>query len=181
MRTATIGYLYQKDPEKLREVAKASGTCTHRHPTADAAGIGAAYLVKLALDSISLDQMIPELLSFINGISEEFDEAILKVQECLKWEDEEKALNYLGEGWIGEEAVALSLYCFLRYPDSYEKVIIRGANTNGDSDSIACIGGSISGAYLGAEAIPDNWVKRIEKTDYLNDLAMRLTDKKAAL
>ena len=104
--------------------------------------------------------------------------AIRKIDECLNWEDEEKALSYLGEGWIGEEAVALALYCFLRYPDNYKKVVIRGANTNGDSDSIACIGGSISGAYLGVEAIPDDWVNKIEKSDYLEKLAVRLAEKK---
>jgi len=41
-------------------------------------------------------------------------------------------LRYLGEGWVGEEAVALALYRFLRHPDSYEKVVIQGANTNGE-------------------------------------------------
>ena len=178
MRVAPIGYLYRDHPEKLKEVAKATGICTHRHLTADAACIGAAYLVKLALDGVSPDQMIPKLLSFTKGISEEFDEAIQKVEECLNWEDEEKALNYLGEGWIGEEAVALALYCFLRYPDNYEKVVIRGANTDGDSDSIACIGGSISGAYLGVEAIPEDWIRRIEKTNYLEELSCHLHEKK---
>ena len=82
---------------------------------------------------------------------------------------------------VGEEAVALALYCFLKYPDDYKKVVIRGANTNGDSDSIACIGGSISGAYLGIGAIPDQWVKEIEKSEYLNDLATRLAEKKESL
>ena len=69
-------------------------------------------------------------------------------------------------------------YCFLRYPDDYEKVVLRGANTNGDSDSIACIGGSISGAYFGINAIPDQWVKEIENSEYLGDLAIRLAIKK---
>jgi ADP-ribosylglycohydrolase len=92
-----------------------------------------------------------------------------------------KALEYLGEGWVGEEAVALALYCFLRNSESYEKVIIRSANTNGDSDSIACIAGSISGAYLGIEAIPAAWVRKIEKTEYLGNLTERLADKKASL
>ncbi|MBN2059696.1 MAG: ADP-ribosylglycohydrolase family protein [Deltaproteobacteria bacterium] len=87
----------------------------------------------------------------------------------------------LGEGWIGEESVALSLYCFLKYPDSYEKVVIRGANTNGDSDSIACIGGSISGAYLGIDAIPYKWLKEIEKSEYLGDLAVRLAEKRESM
>ena len=31
MRVAPIGYLYQHDPEKLKEVARASGICTHGH------------------------------------------------------------------------------------------------------------------------------------------------------
>jgi len=181
MRAAPIGYLYQNDPDKLREVAHATGICTHGHPTADAACIGDAYLVKLALDGITPENMIHDLLDFTTGISSEWDEAIVKVEKCLDWENEEKALNYLGEGWVGEEAVALSLYCFLKYPDSYEKVVIRGANTNGDSDSIACIGGSISGAYLGIDSIPNNWVQQIEKTEYFDELSKRFAKKKESL
>ena len=178
MRSAPVGYLYQNNPARLKQVARAIGICTHGHPAADAACIGAAYLIKLALDSIPPENMIPELLSFTEGISGEWDDAILKVEQCLDWENEEKALSFLGEGWVGEEAVALGLYCFLKYPNSYEKVVIRGTNTNGDSDSIACIGGSISGAYLGVEAISDGWIIRIESTQYLGDLAERLARKK---
>jgi ADP-ribosylglycohydrolase len=181
MRVAPIGYLYQHDPDKLKQVARASGVCTHGHRTAVAASIGAACLIKLALDNIRPDDMIPRLLSFTAGISKEFDDAITKVKACIDWIDEGKALKYLGEGWVGEEAVALALYCFLRYPDDYKKTVLRGANTNGDSDSIACIAGGISGAYQGIDAIPGAWVKRIEKSEYLNDLSKRLAAKKASL
>jgi ADP-ribosylglycohydrolase len=65
---------------------------------------------------------------------------------------------------VGEEAVALALYCFLRYPEDYRKAVIRGANTNADSDSIACIAGSISGAYLGMGAIPEGWTQETERS-----------------
>jgi len=178
MRSAPVGYLYQDKPKKLKAVAHATGICTHGHPTADAACIGAAYLVKLALDDTATEQLIPKLLSFTAGIAKEFDEAILKVEECLHWEEEERALEYLGEGWVGEEAVALALYCFLRYPDSYPKVVLRAANTNGDSDSIACIAGSLSGGYLGFGGIPRDWASKIERSDYLADLAYRLATMK---
>ena len=171
MRVAPIGYFYQHHPDKLMQVARASGLCTHGHRTAVAASVGAAYLVKLALDNVEPGSMISAVLEFTNGISQEFDQAVLKIDECLGWSDEKKALNYLGEGWIGEEAVALALYCFLRYPQDFKETVLRGANTNGDSDSIACIAGSISGAYLGFNAIPGKWVKMIEKSDYLIDLA----------
>ena len=178
MRVAPIGYVYQHHPDKLKQVAKASGICTHGHRTAVAASVGAAYLVKLALDGIEPGNMIPEMLSFIAGISGEFDTALSNVPECLDWPNEEDALKYLGEGWIGEEAVALALYCFLKHPDDYKKTVLRGANTNGDSDSIACIAGGISGAYLGIEAIPKKWIQEIEKSDDLNNLAIRLANKK---
>jgi ADP-ribosylglycohydrolase len=181
MRVAPIGYLYQNNPQKLKKVTHASGICTHGHPTGDAAAIGAAYLVKLALDEIDLDSMIPELLSFTSGISNEFDKAVLKINECFEWQDKEKALKYLGEGWVGEEAVALALYCFMKNPTDYKKTVISAANTNGDSDSIACIAGGISGGYLGIKAIPKKWIQQIEKSDYLNDLAIRLCEMKTNL
>lgn len=180
MRAATIGYYYQDDSEKLKEIAHATGICTHGHPTADAACIATAYLVKLILDGEQSEKLTSKVLEFAGGISDEFDEAILKVDNCVGWSDEEEALKYLGEGWIGEEAVALALYCFLRYPNDYKAMVLRGANTNGDSDSIACIAGAFGGAFVGAfvgnEGIPPQWLKKIEKSDYLEDLAERLTE-----
>ncbi len=181
MRVASIGYLYQDDPEKLKDVAVASSVCTHGHITAKAAAVGAAYLVKLALDQEPPEEFIPKLLGFTKGISTEFDNAIHKVSECLEWENEEEALTYLGDGWIGEEAVALALYCFLRNQDDYPATVIRAANTDGDSDSIACIAGSISGAYLGIDHIPSAWCEQIEKSEYLKDMSDRLADKKSAM
>ena len=181
MRVAPIGYLYQHGPERLKEVARVSGICTHGHRTAVAASVGAAYLVKLALDGVGPEKMIAEVLQFTSGMSKEFEQAISMVEGCLEYGDEEMALKALGEGWTGEEAVALALYCFLRNPDDYVKTVLRGANTNGDSDSIASIAGGISGARLGFDAIPEGWCREIEKAKYLNDLAVRLAEKKASL
>ena len=181
MRVAPIGYLYQHDPEKLKEVARATGLCRHGHPAAVAASVGAAYLIKLSLDGVQPDQLIPALLLFTKGISEEFEQKVSMVEECLAYRSEEEALKALGEGWIGEEAVALALYRFLRYPNDYAKTVIIGANTNGDSDSVACIAGGISGARLGIDAIPVAWCRRIEKSDYLHNLAVQLAVKKATL
>lgn len=174
MRVAPIAYVLQHDETLLENIAHVSGICTHGHRGADAACLGTAWLVKLAIENHSLNDFIPSVLNFTKDISPEFTECIEKIKECLEWDDEEKALDYLGEGWIGPEATALALYCFLKYPNDYKKTIIRGANTNGDSDSIACIAGAISGAYLGIESIPSKWIQSIEKTAYLNELAVRM-------
>lgn len=175
MRVAPIGYLYQHDEARLVEVAAASSLVTHGHPAAVAAAVGAAYAVKLALDSVPVSQYLPRIMAATDGISDEFDQALRAVGQAGGWGDEETALAHIGEGWVGEEALALALYCVLRYPDSYVDCVRRAANTNGDSDSIACIAGGISAARLGLDAIPADWRARCEHADDLRVLAARLT------
>jgi ADP-ribosylglycohydrolase len=181
MRVATIGYLYQHDANRLRQVAEASGLITHGHPAAVAASIGAAYLVKLALDGVPVTEYAPRLMAFTDGISDEFDDVIRRVGHVGGWNDEEAALDHIGQGWTGEEAVALALYCALRYPNDYAACVRRGANTDGDSDSIACIAGGIMGARLGLDAIPADWRARCEKAGYLRDLAARMASARQGL
>ncbi|MEP6986368.1 MAG: ADP-ribosylglycohydrolase family protein [Chloroflexota bacterium] len=174
MRVAALGYIYQNNEVSLREVAIASSLITHRHPTAIAATVAAAYLVKLALDNAPPANYMPRLYEFTTGISDEFDLAILRVGHVLGWTNEDLALDHIGQGLVGEEAVALALYCVLRYPDDYVACMRRAANTNGDSDSIACIAGGIMGAKLGLEAIPVDWRSRCENASNISDLAYRL-------
>ena len=179
MRVAPIGYLYRNNEERLREVAQASSVITHRHPTAIAAAVAGAYLVKLALGDAPPTQYIPHVLRFCADLSAEFDAAITRVEQTLHWDDEEAALRYIGEGWAGEEAIALALYCVLRYPDDYVACVRRAANSNGDSDSIACIAGGIMGARLGLAAIPAAWIHRCENRDYLLELGEKMAEAKS--
>jgi ADP-ribosylglycohydrolase len=182
MRVAPIGYFYQHDPKALARIARAQGWLTHRHPTSDAACIGAAYLVKLALDGVAPDEWIERVLTVTAGLSGEFDAALGRVREAAGWPDAETALNHIGPtrggGWIAEEAVGMALHCVLCHPDDYVAAVRLGANISGDSDSVASITGGILGARLGLSAIPADWVERLENREYLNELAVRLAEKK---
>jgi len=178
MRSAPIGLYYHDDPDRLRAVAIAAGTATHNHPTANAGSVATAYLVKMALDrdipaECLISDLIERLLSFCGDLSQEFNAAIRKVPTVMHLEPE-SALDKLGQGWIAEEAVALALYCFLRTPHDYRATVTRAANSNGDSDSIACIAGAISGAWNGIQGVPPEWVQRIENREYLFRTADRL-------
>ncbi|MEM1010278.1 MAG: ADP-ribosylglycohydrolase family protein [Myxococcota bacterium] len=83
----------------------------------------------------------------------------------------------LGEGWVAEEAVASAMYCFWRHPNDFRAAVLLGANTDGDSDSIACITGGVLGARLGKEAIPAHWCRDIENAQVLEDLATQFVSK----
>ncbi len=181
MRVAPLGYFYQFHPDMLYRVADATAIITHNHPTARAAAIAAAYLVKLALDGVPPEAYLREVMAFTDGLSDEFDYTLLRVGHVLAWNDEESALNHIGQGWVADEAVALALYCVMRYPDDYVACVRRAANSQGDSDSIACIAGGISAARLGLEAIPQEWRERCERRDTLQALARQMAEARGAI
>ncbi len=178
MRVAPIGYLYQHEPERLAEVARASSLITHGHPAAIAASIGAAYLVKLALDGVDPAFYLHHVCTFVADLSAEMDMALRRVGHVLGWGDEIRAMQHIGQGWVAEEAVALALYCVMRYPDDYVAVVRRAANIDGDSDSVACIAGGIAAARLGLDSIPADWRARCENHAYIADVGVRLAEKR---
>ena len=77
----------------------------------------------------------------------------------------------LGGGWTGEEALAISVYCSLVYPDNFEKAVILAVNHGGDSDSTGAITGNILGLYLGEEAIPAGWLEKLELKEVIRKMA----------
>ena len=173
MRTAPVGLRYPGDLERIVEVGTAASQITHGHPCALAGSVATAYLVSLALERTPPEEKFVRLCEVTAPISAAFVEKLREVPDVLNCEPYD-AFAVLGEGWIAEEAVAGALYCFWRSPDDYRDTVLTGANTNGDSDSIACIAGAISGAYNGISAIPSRWREEVEKADLLEDVARRL-------
>ena len=88
--------------------------------------------------------------------------------------DSETAIKNLGEGWHGDEAIAISVYCALKSPDDYEKAVIMAVNHDGDSDSTGAITGNILGTYLGKKSIPNKWINNVELTQELAQLSKDL-------
>jgi ADP-ribosylglycohydrolase len=80
-------------------------------------------------------------------------------------------ITQLGEGWVGEEALAMSVFCALMYQDDFKKAFVAAVNHSGDSDSTGAITGNILGAYLGLCNIPEEWVKNVEMNDILIQVA----------
>lgn len=90
-------------------------------------------------------------------------------------------IRLLGEGWTGEEAWAIALYCALRHIDSVEDAIIAAVNHDGDSDSTGSVCGNIMGAIYGYEAIKRQRLfcplgKKLEQTLELSNIILALAD-----
>ena len=81
------------------------------------------------------------------------------------------AIHQLGEGWVGDEALAIAVYCALKYSGDFDKALIAAVNHNGDSDSTGAIAGNILGAYLGLSGIPQKYIDNLELLGVLTELA----------
>ena len=80
-------------------------------------------------------------------------------------------IRHLGEGWVGEEALAIAVYAVARHIDSFADTLIAAVNHDGDSDSTGAIAGNIIGAMIGYEAIPDQFKTHLEMHDVILAIA----------
>lgn len=85
-----------------------------------------------------------------------------------------EAVEQLGAGWIGEEALAIGLYSALKGKD-FKDVIRIAANHSGDSDSTASIAGQLYGAIHGINDLPQDWLANLELFSVIKDIAARLS------
>jgi ADP-ribosylglycohydrolase len=75
------------------------------------------------------------------------------------------------------ETIPLAVSCFLHSPKNFEQTVINAANlVPGDTDSIACITGALSGAYNGYRKIPKRIIKGLEDREKIEVLAEKLCD-----
>jgi ADP-ribosylglycohydrolase len=85
-----------------------------------------------------------------------------------------EAVEALGGGWVGEEALAIALYCLLAEPDPAAALLLA-VNHSGDSDSTGALVGNALGAMHGTPALPPAWLADLELREVItrvgNDLA----------
>jgi poly(ADP-ribose) glycohydrolase ARH3 len=186
-RAAPIGLAYFNDVETAARVAIASSRPTHSHPLACQAAVlqCAAVATATGRGDISpaayvqaLRARLPYFADLMQDVSR-FSLALDAVEEGLRRRATCAEMSRtLGTGVEAHEAVPMALYCFLRHPESYAEVIHQAVFIGGDTDTIASMAGAISGASLGKDAIPPEWIDAIREETYsaarIEELADRL-------
>ncbi len=185
MRVAPYGvYLNydSKDTEySVERLGAETAALTHGHPLGY---IPAAALVHIILriandENVTLTEAVESSIVAVSRLFEDneylgdFIALMLKAMELAEDSeiDELDAIRELGEGWVAEEALAIAVYCSLRFKDSFEDAVIAAVNHSGDSDSTGAITGNIMGAYLGFGAIPERFLKNLELIDIITEIA----------
>lgn len=84
------------------------------------------------------------------------------------------AIHLIGEGWVGDEALAIAIYCTARHIGDFEAALVASVNHGGDSDSTGSITGNLIGAVLGYRAIPEKYMRDLELRDVTEAVARDL-------
>lgn len=177
MRVAPAGLMYHENPELAFKVGAECAALTHSNPR----GYLPAGVLSEMIAHIVNGKSVNEALDATMLTLEKYEghEPVTKLLERAKLfaihdVSPEVAIKTIGEGWVGDEAIAISTYCALKEPNNFEKAIKMAVNHNGDSDSTGAILGNILGAHLGLEKIPEKWLKNVELSDELGKLAKDL-------
>jgi ADP-ribosylglycohydrolase len=96
------------------------------------------------------------------------------VRAGIKEKPGPETIERLGGGWVGDEALAISLYCALAAKGDFAHGVRLAVNHSGDSDSTGAIAGNILGAMLGTGAIPGAWRERVEMREVIECMGKEL-------
>ena len=175
MRVAPVGLWCAGQPGDVAEMAALSCQITHRNLVAiDGAVIMAHAVSILVTADHSGKSLINTLMKSVR--SSEFKTKLQDVDFALKSRlGIDEAIQMLGNSEAAAEAVPLALFMFLSSPRDYANAVLNAANATGevggDTDTIACMVGALSGAYNGISSIPAPWVKDVERSKEIQEIA----------
>ncbi len=148
---------------------------THKHIASTLASALLATTVENCIHDEKVDRLIFSWiidggLSLMPGYfpghekeTEAFSALMRKAMELGKSEvPQDEAIRQLGEGWVGDEALAIAIFSVMRHIESFEDCIVCAVNHDGDSDSTGAIAGNIIGAIHGYSAIPGHYLEALE-------------------
>jgi ADP-ribosyl-[dinitrogen reductase] hydrolase len=183
MRVAPLGLTPAIDADQAFHLAHAAAAFTHGHPNGRLSAAALASLLRDLLDETPMTAALALMESRLQAApgGGETLAAVRKARALAAGDiPPAEALAALGEGWTGDEALAVGLYAALR-ADSFEAAVRLAADHDGDSDTTAAIAGQIWGVVHGLDAAPHGWIQRLDVLEPLCDIAHRLVATAAAM
>ena len=174
MRILPIAYYcyYNKlKEEEIFEVVKNVSSLTHAHEISVlGCYIYVNYIIKLLegkdkFESYNLIKLIDYSM---------FTEESLEVYKRVLKEDIEKySIDEIKSSGYVVDTLEASFWILLN-ASSFKEAIIGAINLGNDTDTIAAITGSMAGILYGYNSIPQEWLDKLAKRDYIEDLCDKL-------
>jgi ADP-ribosylglycohydrolase/protein-tyrosine phosphatase len=177
MRSAPLG-LGCHHVKGAFEMARDTAVITHGHPSGY---LSAAYFAAV-IHGVARGVPLPAAMDAADALlaaergREETTAAIEKARTlAAKGVPGPDALESLGGGWVGEEALSIALACALTAegsgPEATAAALWRSVLHGGDSDSTGSLTGNLLGAMHGSACLPSLWLEELELRDVVERIA----------
>jgi len=171
MRAYPFGLFFADDLEKAEAWSVAHSKLTHRDPIALAASAAMARGVAHAVHGRDVEESVLDMIAAAKRYSPSTGDMMAHAYaDARTGVLPEVTLDRL-RAWAAHEAIAAAVYISTRHEGDARAAILEGANTPGDSDSIATLAGALVGARVGQAGLPEDWVRDVERSSELAELA----------
>lgn len=173
MRVAPIGLVRCDDPFGYAVMAAA---LTHGHPSGYlSAGAYAQMLHEMLFHDAPLDVALDRAMARLarERGHEETTRALERARSLAARvpEPAPEDVQTLGGGWVGEEALAIGVYCVMVAHGNFTRGVRIAVNHSGDSDSSGSIAGGLLGVQCGERGLPAEWLAQLELRDVITIVA----------
>jgi len=171
MRVAPVGLL--QSVENAFQLGCELAAITHGHPSGYLSAGCLSQIIHDLIHGSSLEEAVDSTLQILLE-QEHHEECYTRLSQACEFAmsgpPSAEIVSQLGEGWVGEEALAISVYCALVHQDDFRSGVLLAVNHSGDSDSTGAITGNILGALLGESGIPQEWLDELELREVISQI-----------
>jgi len=191
MRAAPIGLWNYSHPDDIEDDARISSIITHNDTRSIGGTVAVAKSVSLCVNSTEIhpSDFLGRISESVRGTSGVLADCLDELISWLHLEPSEALprIYAAGKPDMGSRnppyvtayvipTVICALYCFLRTPHDFIESVVGAINAGGDTDTVAAITGSISGAFNGFSSIPQNLVRTLKDSEEIIALTEKFYD-----
>ncbi len=163
-------HIYADKEKELLPFIHDASSLTHAHMRSKIACGIYAIIVEMLIENNGKQAVIKALkfaknkykdepeLKYYNRIFEEAFSALPR--------DEIKSTGYV------VDTLEAAIWCLLT-TDSYKDCVLKAVNLGTDTDTVAAVAGGLAGIMYGYEGIPETWLGKIKKRDFLEEMCVR--------
>lgn len=183
MRIAPLPlYLFSKNgPEAMEkedcfELIHNVSSLTHAHPISL---IGCDIYCSIMIEILKGTEKsalqgyaLPKIGKYLNNHLE-FNDAKMKYDRIFHMNFKDIPEDMIRSSGYVVDTLEAALWCFLN-TDNYKDCVLKAVNLGSDTDTVACVAGSIAGLYYGT--LPEDWIKVIRNRKLIDKIMAKFSE-----
>lgn len=117
---------------------------------------------------VEMNRLFPHHRIYVDEME---DLALMAIDLAANDKPDLHNIRTLGGGWVGEQTLAIALYCAIRHFGNLQQALVAAVNHEGDSDSTGAVTGNILGAAIGYHAISASFMRDLELKEVILHMA----------